>query len=168
MSKAKWEQWVKNPDGLKKDFARFLQKRVIREGATATEAKGHLRKAKRNLLFSRRIIDEFQDFYEWTLVSYYYAVYHAALALAAKQGYKTKSHQATISILIKYYFPTQLNMKDLQILEREDIQEFVELKNRREDASYSISIAYEKQLAEDLAEKAIDFVNKAEMIVENQ
>ena len=166
MSNAKWEQWIERSDVLEKDFAGYLRKRVVRKGATSIEVQGHLRKAKRNLLFSRRVIDELQDFYEWTFISYYYAVYHAALALAAKRGYKTKSHQATISILIKYYFPTELTVKDLQILEREDIKEFVELKKSREDASYSISIAYEKQLAEDLAEKAIDFVSKAEQIIE--
>jgi uncharacterized protein (UPF0332 family) len=168
MKHAKWEQWLENPNILKKDFTGYVQRKVIRKGATKIEVQGHLRKAKRNLLFSRKVIDEFKDFYEWTFISYYYAVYHSALALVALQGYKTKSHLATISILIKNYFPTHLTVKDLQILGREDIREFVELKDRREDASYSISISYEKQLAEDLAEKAIDFVSKAEQIIEKR
>ena len=48
-----------------------------------------------------------------------------------------------------------------------DIREFVELKSYREDATYSISVEYEKALAESLGEKAIDFVNKAEIIIKN-
>ena len=47
----------------------------------------------------------------------------------------------------------------------EDIREFVELKNYREDATYSISVEYERGLAENLGEKAIEFVNKVERII---
>lgn len=132
---------------------------------------GHLSKAKRNLNFSRRVIDDLKDFYEWSIVSYYYSVYQAALALCALKGYKTKSHIATISILIKFFYPEHISKEDLKtvaktMMAEEDIKEFVELKNYREDATYSISVEYERELAENLGEKAIDFVNKAERIIE--
>ena len=51
------------------------------------------------------------------------------------------------------------------IMAEEDIREFVELKNYREDATYSISVEYERGLAENLGEKAIEFVNKVERII---
>ena len=66
----RWEQWIDNSTTLEKDFSGYIQKKVIRKGATTTEVQGHLTKAKRNLLFSRRVIDEFQDFYEWTFFFY--------------------------------------------------------------------------------------------------
>lgn len=165
LRKEKWELWLGNKSLLESDFKRYMQKRVIRIGATRIEVEGHLHKAKRNLLFSKRVIDEFNGFYEWTIVSYYYAVYQAALALCALKGYSTKSHAATISILVKFFYPAHITKDDLKtvvktMMAEGDIREFVELKNYREDATYSISVEYEKALAESLGEKAIDFVNK--------
>lgn len=168
----KWELWLKNEKLLDADFNKYLSKQTIREGSTMNEVRGHLSKAKRNLNFSRRIIDDIKNFYEWSIVSYYYSVYQAALALCALKGYKTKSHIATISILIKFFYPEHISSEDLKTviktsMEKEDIKEFVELKNYREDATYSISVDYERKLAEQLGDNAIDFVNKAERIIEN-
>ena len=169
----KWELWIKNRKLLEKDFDSHLKKKTIRDGATTIEVKGHLSKAKRNLNFSRRVIDDLKDFYEWSIVSYYYSVYQAALALCALKGYKTKSHIATISILIKFFYPQHISKEDLKTVAKtmmveDDIKEFVELKNYREDATYSISVEYERELAENLGENAIDFVNKVERIIEEK
>ncbi len=170
MKKQKWEIWVQNRNALEKEFKNYLKRKTIREGATQIEVEGHLNKAKRNLRFSRNVLDDLKDFYEWSIVGYYYAVYQAGLALCALKGYKTKSHIATISILIKFFYPQHLSEEDLKtvvktIMAEEDIREFVELKNYREDATYSISVEYERGLAENLGEKAIDFVNKVEKII---
>lgn len=169
----KWELWVKKRKLLEKDFDNYLKKKTIREGATNIEVKGHLSKAKRNLNFSRRVIDDLKDFYEWSIVSYYYSVYQAALALCALKGYKTKSHIATISILIKFFYPQHISKEDLKtvaktMMAEDDIKEFVELKNYREDATYSISVEYERELAENLGENGVDFVNKVERIIEEK
>lgn len=170
LRKERWELWLSNRSLLESDFKRYLNKKIIRIGATKIEVEGHLFKAKRNLQLSRRIIDEFKDFYEWSIVSYYYAVYQAALALCAIKGYNTKSHAATIAILVKFFYPAHITKDDLKtvvktMMAEGDIREFVELKNYREDATYSISVDYEKELAESLGEKAIDFINKAERII---
>jgi len=170
MKQQKWEIWVKNRNVLEKDFRNYLNREAIREGATKIEVEGHLNKAKRNLRLARAILDDLKDFYEWSIVGYYYAVYQAGLALCALKGYKTKSHIATISILIKFFYPQHISKEDLKtvartIMAEEDIREFVELKNYREDATYSISVEYERALAENLGEKAIDFVNKVEKII---
>ncbi|MBI4140286.1 HEPN domain-containing protein [Candidatus Woesearchaeota archaeon] len=173
MKKQKWEIWVNNRNALEKDFKNYLRGETIREGATKIEVEGHLNKAKRNLRFSRSVLDDLKDFYEWSIVGYYYAVYQAGLALCALKGYTTKSHVATIVILIKFFYPQHLSEEDLKtvaktIIAEEDIREFVELKNYREDATYSISVEYERGLAENLCEKAIDFVNKAEKIIRGE
>ncbi len=168
--KQKWEIWIKNKNVLEKDFKNYLKRETIREGATEIEVEGHLNKAKRNLRLSRAILDDLKDFYEWSIVSYYYSVYQAGLALCALKGYKTKSHVATISILIKFFYPQHISEEDLRnmaktVMDEEDIKEFVELKNYREDATYSISVEYERDLAENLGDKAIEFVNKVEKII---
>lgn len=171
MKKEIWELWAENSELLESDFNNYLKKKIIRKESTKLEIDGHLNKAKRNLRFAKRIIEDFKDYYEWSIVSYYYAVYQAALALCANKGLKTKKHIATIMILIKYYYPKHINKEDLQTitkmvaLEEKDIKEFVELKSYREDAAYSISINYEKSLADTLGNNAIDFVNKAERII---
>jgi len=69
--KQKWEIWVKNRTILEKDFNNYLRKETIREGTTKIEVEGHLNKAKRNLRFSRSVLDDLKDFYEWSIVSYY-------------------------------------------------------------------------------------------------
>lgn len=173
MRKQRWEVWLKNKEILDKEFNRYLKQETIRKGATLIEADGHLSKSKRNLRFARTILDDLKDFYEWSIVAYYYSVYQAALALCATKGYKTKSHIATISILIKFFYPGHITEKDLETVAKtamveEDIREFVELKNYREDAAYSISVEYERGLAESLGEKAIEFVNKAERIIKGE
>lgn len=173
MKKQKWELWVKNRNILEKDFKNYLRRETIREGATKIEIEGHLNKAKRNLRFSRSVLDDLKDFHEWSIVGYYYAVYQAGLALCALKGFKAKSHIATISILIKFFYPQHISEEDLKavaktIMAEEDIREFVELKNYREDATYSISVDYERELAENLGEKAIEFVNKVERIIRGE
>lgn len=170
MKKQKWEIWVKSRNALEREFKNYLKRETIREGATKIEVEGHLNKAKRNLRFARATLDDLRDFYEWSIVGYYYAVYQAGLALCALKGYKTKSHIATIAILIKFFYPQHLSEKDLKtvaktIMVDEDIREFIELKNYREDATYSISVDYERNLAESLGEKTIEFVNKVERII---
>ena len=134
MIKQKWEIWVQNRNALEKEFNNYLKRKTIREGATKIEVEGHLNKAKRNLRFSRSVLDDLKDFYEWSIVGYYYAVYQAGLALCALKGYKTKSHIATISILIKFFYPQHISEEDLKTvaktsMAKEDIQEFVEFQN---------------------------------------
>lgn len=72
--------------------------------------------------------------------------------------------------MIKFFYPRQISEEDLKtvaktIMAEDDIREFVELKNYRENASYSISVEYENSLAKTLGKKAIDFVNKVERII---
>ncbi len=170
MKRERWQIWMEDVKLIEMDFDRFVQKKLIRKGASNLEIEGHLNKAKRNLRFARRIIDDFKEYYEWSIVTYYYAIYQAALALCAHRGFKTKKHQATLLILIKFYYPSHLKKEDLQTLatialEETDIQAFATLKQYREDATYSISTHYEKDLSETLGSQAIEFISKVERIL---
>lgn len=167
--KEPWEIWLTNRKAAERTIQAYIRRGVIREGATKIETQGHMHKAKRNLHFSRRVVDELKDFYEWAIVSYYYSVYQAALALCASRGYTTKSHTATIALLITLFYPNHLTRGEIHHIANgigeEDIRELVELKKYREDATYSISVEYEQKLAERLGETAIEFVNKIEQIL---
>ena len=62
----------------------------------------HLEKAKHNLLFFEKNIGDSQ-FNDWLIVTLYYALYHAVLALISKKGYSSKNHTASLVFLIKHY-----------------------------------------------------------------
>ena len=171
MQEKRWEQWLNDEEVLERDLNIYISRKKIRTGTTRREVQGHLAKAKRNLRFSRKIIDEMKDFYEWSITAQYYAIYQAALALCALKGYKTKSHIATMALIISHYYPKEVSKKDMEQMDqatmmKEDIKGFGELKQFREKASYSIAIEYEKELAEISAQKASEFVMKAERIIE--
>lgn len=61
---------------------------------------GHIEKAQHNLEFVGSLKPQFDD---WKIVGSYYAMYHAALALCASAGYKSKNHGATLAVLIDNY-----------------------------------------------------------------
>ena len=51
--KGLWELWMGNEKIAERDFNNFLKKKMIIKGATEIEVKGHLNKARRNLLFAK-------------------------------------------------------------------------------------------------------------------
>ncbi len=109
-------------------------------------------------------------FYDWVTISYYYAIYHASLALLANAGFKSKSHLATLCGVINYYYhhDRKLEKKHLDVLgqlEKKNIEEFVETQGLRERASYGVSTKFEESLAEIAKTDAVDFVNKAKEIL---
>jgi len=102
---------------------------------------GHLDKADHDLRFVKAtlVLGEFND---WAIVSAYYFIYHASLALCALKGYSTKDHLATLLILIKEFYETKLNREEIEMvskttLEKEQVLYYIEAKNKRTKASYS-------------------------------
>lgn len=145
----------------------------------------YLLKAKSNLITTsilfnanmseqvRKIID-IPDNYnsdEWVVVSSYYAMYAAALALLAKIGYKSSSHAATILALEKFFVKKELigqeylsMLKHAQITQKE-VQELASAKDNREIAQYSVTKATAHALAETSRKNAYAFVEKIEGLI---
>ncbi len=171
MKRNKWEKWLENPIDLEKDIINFKKGELIELGATEQEMMGHFEKAKRNLRFSGEILEKLQNYHEWSIISYYYAAYQAALSLCALNGYKTKQHLPTLAILFKYYYPKKLNKEDMNFIKRlnvlnsDDIDSFLSLKELRENASYGISHDFEMIVVKEAQKKSITFVNKVEQII---
>ncbi len=178
----KWQVWLENNKTLNRDFKKYLRQHMVRKIETSPSlSKIHLDKAFHNLDFAnftvqnqvninKRIGDE--TYYDWVIVIAYYAMYHAAMALLCKMGYKAGTHLATICVLCKECLGKTLEKKDIEnisaILElsEEEIKEIGRAKERREKASYSGSVSFEKHLAEMTLDDARKFINKVADILE--
>ena len=169
--KEQWELWVEDKARRDKDFLIYLKsKKVKKEGETQELIRGHLEKADHNLKFVQKTLD-LQEFNDWAIVSTYYAIYHASLALCALRGYSTEDHLATLLILIREFYQRELNKEDLEMvntsgIEKEHLLYYVEAKKERTKASYSTQMLFNAEDVEKLRKKAITFVNKVKEIID--
>ncbi|MEX2017160.1 MAG: HEPN domain-containing protein [Candidatus Pacearchaeota archaeon] len=172
MAKEIWEIWIENEERRQKDFQKYLKSKKIKIETEIKElVEGHINKADHNLKFVMKTL-ELKDFNDWVIVSAYYSIYHASLALCALKGYSTKDHLTTLLILIKEFYQKQLNKEEIEMvskttIEKEEILYYVEAKSKRTKASYSTNILFNEKEAEILQKKAISFVNKVKEIVES-
>lgn len=178
----KWQAWLENKKVLNLDFKKYVQRHIIRKIESSSRlSKIHLDKSYHNLDFAnftvanqeninKRVEDE--TYYDWVIVISYYAMYHAAMALLYKIGYKAGTHLATICVLCKECLGKTLEKKDIEnisaILElsEEEIKEIGRAKERREKASYSGSVSFEKHLAEITLDDARKFIDKIADLLE--
>lgn len=177
----KYKVWLENKEICRNDFKNFIKKEIIvKINDRELLIRRYLEKADHNLDFAA-LITEFhktiikqrlpgQTFYDWVTIAYYYAIYHAALALMSNIGFKSKSHLATLCGIISYYYHKDkgLDKKYVEILreiERPNIEQFVETQGLRERASYGVSTSFEERLALIAKKDAIEFVNKVKEIL---
>ena len=178
----KWQVWLENSKTLDRDFKKYIRQHIVRKIESSTSlSKIHLDKSYHNLDFAnftiqnsaginKRVDDE--TYYDWVIVIAYYAMYHAAMALLYKIGYKAGTHLATICVLCKECLGKTLEKRDIEnisaILElsEEEIKEIGRAKERREKASYSGSVSFEKYLAEITLDDARKFINKVADILD--
>lgn len=109
---------------------------------------------------------------EWAVISAYYAMYMASLALIAKIGFKSKNHSATLLILEEYFVKkSRLTSDDLKLiknayLKREEIEKVSDARHKREIAQYSITKETTKRILEQIKSDAFSFVNKVQEIID--
>ncbi len=174
--KPRWQLWLESQRTLNEDFKRYKRQSLIRKIEPSLNlSKVHMSKAFHNVDFAnftaqnqeninKRIENE--TYYDWVIIISYYAMYHAAMALLYKMGYKASTHLATICVLCKECVGKTLEKKDIENISRilelgtEEIKEIGRAKERRESASYSGSVSFEKQLAEMTLDDARKFINK--------
>lgn len=175
---------------MKKEFTiqdYLRNKSLVKDPTIKQLSESYLLKAKSNLITAsilfnvnlseqvRKILDIPENYSsdEWVVVSSYYAMYAAALALLAKIGYKSSSHAATILALEKFFVKKEMiekeylvMLKNAQITQNE-IQELSSAKDNREIAQYSVTKATTHSLAEISRKNAYDFVNKVNSIIKS-
>ncbi len=171
MKREIWDIWMENKERRKKDLQKALTtKKVKKETELHILVEGHIEKANHNLKFVKQTL-KLEEFNDWAIVSAYYAIYHASLALCALKGYSTKDHLATLLILINEFYEKGLSKEEIKTLgtttiEKEEVLYYVQAKQKRTKASYSTQKIFDKTEAENTREKAIDFVNKAKEIID--
>lgn len=172
MAKALWEIWLDDEKTREKYFDNYVSLKKIKVEEEKEElVQGHMEKADHDLKFVKSVL-ALREFNDWVIVSAYYAIYHAALALCALKGYSTKDHGATLLILIREFYKKLLTKEEIETLgsssiEKEEVLHYVEAKLKRSKASYSTKKVFDKNEAEILRLKAISFVNKVKNIIDN-
>ncbi len=179
MKKPDWKVWLKDKNECKFWLDDYLRKSILKR--CSDEAKLHIKRTDHNLTFANWIIEKHKDeipevfgddtFYDWAISMYYYAIYHAALALMSKEGYTSKNHSATICFLMYHHYHLQkaLKKEDVELiassLKKEDIEFLGCSKELREKACYNVHESFEKRLAENIKEQAVDFANKIKLLL---
>lgn len=178
MKKPDWKLWMKDKKECKLWLNNYIKKGILKK--TKNESKLYLRKTNHNLNLANWLLEkhknkidifENDNYYDWVINIYYYAVYHTALALMNKEGYSSKSHLATLCFLIYHHYHSQkaFNEEDVNLiassLNKEDIETIGTSKELREKACYDIHESFEQNLTNQIREKAIDFANKVKEII---
>jgi uncharacterized protein (UPF0332 family) len=160
---------LSNDSIVTEKIKKYLLEGTIRKApANKDEINGHLLKADNNLKFVSDNIT--LGHFDWCITGCYYAAYHAALALSILKGYHTKSHDATLCILIKEYYRKGVSAEEIELLNRffldyQEILFYVQSKQKREDATYSTQIKFDKTLVNELRIRAALFIDKAKQII---
>lgn len=154
---------------VEEKLKQFVDERtLVRQEFDPEEIEGHILKSEHNLRFASEITK--LKFFDWAIVGCYYACYHAALALILTRGYSSKDHMATLLVMIKEFYNKGLTQEDLNILanflDYQDLLFYVESKNKREGATYSTKINFDKNDVEQLRVKAVLFVSKLKGMIE--
>lgn len=173
MRKPDWRIWMINRKECKLWLDSYVEKGILKK--SKNESRLYLRKTDHNLNFANWLFEkhrnktdifEEDNYYDWIINIYYYGVYHAALALISKEGYISKSHSATLCFLIYYHHHLQktLDKEDVELvadsLSKEDIETIGASKELRERACYDVHELFGQNLANQVRDKAINFVNK--------
>jgi uncharacterized protein (UPF0332 family) len=179
MKRPDWNLWLKDEKECTFWLDDYIKKKILKK--VSDESRLHLKRTDHNLIFANWIIEKHDGeipevfgkdtFYDWVISIYYYAIYHAALALMSKEGFTSKNHSATLCFLIYHHYHLQsaLDKEDVALiassLEKEDIETLGISKELREKASYNVHESFEKKLAEQVKEDAVDFVNKIKVLL---
>lgn len=150
----------------KYDF--FLKKGlIVNIGETEDLVVAHLEKAKHNMLFFEKNFNDSQ-FNDWLIVTLYYALYHAVLALIVKKGYSSKNHTASLVFLIKHYsqFKEDILLVQELSIRKEDAELYTKLKEDRHKASYESKVNFTNKNIDDYEKKVKDFIQKTEELIQ--
>ena len=153
---------------LENKYSFFLKKGMIVKIENNKElVAAHLDKAKHNLLFFEKNVDDPQ-FNDWLIVTLYYALYHAALALIVNKGYTSKNHTASLVFLIKHY---ALLKEDILFvhefsIRKEDAELYTKLKEDRHKASYESKVSFTDKNIQYYKQKVKSFINKTEELIQ--
>jgi uncharacterized protein (UPF0332 family) len=179
---------MKNRDEfLKRKIERYLKKeQLFKNDEHKKLEKPFLAKARKNftvsnLLFKiseeeemKKLLSLASDFemYDWVIIISYYSMYTSSLSALAKIGYKSKSHAATITVLLhEFVNGKKLETKDIhKLVKAYDLSEqlitkLIKTKTKRETAQYDATPAISREMAKTALDDADEFITKIEEIL---
>ncbi len=157
-------------------FSHYIKINALRK--TNPDYRKHVNKSISNLELANFLLEEHdfsikeklpnRRYYDWCITIYYYSIYHTALALLAKLGYKSNSHLATLAAIALFYYhkDNALKKEDIDFLlerinlEEKEIDFAIESKDLRERACYGVDELFDISIAKMLQKQTADFVNK--------
>lgn len=160
---------ITNKELLEEYYSNYTRRKILLKSINSDQLKyGHLEKANHNLEFFKSIEDN--NFDDWKIVTLYYCLYHSFLALVENKGHSSKNHNATIVFILKHYI--EINKEDIEVLEnlnisQEDAMFYTTLKEKRNEASYSIKTNIKHFDVNDLAQKVKNILLKITNIINN-
>lgn len=135
----------------------------------AERAREHIDKARRNLRAMKIMFDN--DFFDWTIICGYYAMYHAVLASLFKIGIRATAHYCAIAAFKKFYVergkvaPECITyIKKAKQLEQKYAETLEKAQEERVIEQYGVEILTNDD-AEWIIEDAKDFVLKIEEVL---
>lgn len=149
-------------------FSSCLEEKKLRKVRPApAEAKKHVEKARANLEVMNYLRKG--SYPDWVVISAYYSMYHAALALLLLKGYEGKDHQCVVAALRKLYAPAEMESQVAEFervagLSNKLIRDLDRVRRQRIAAQYEV-VEMEPVDSSWAASSASEFVDKAEAIV---
>ncbi len=181
MKAPNWKDWLKDKKVCKNWLDHYSSKGMLRKARLPP--KDYLHKAQHNVDFANWVNEKHKEelpklfgderFYDWVISGYYYAIYHASLALIASKDYTSKSHHATLCAIIWFFYHEKLHLNEEDIdliqhtMDKTDIEIITETKELRERASYGVSGDFELKLVNKAKENAIYFIKKVREILQD-
>ena len=182
MKKPDWRAWLKNKSECKKWYEYYRKHGMLKR--TTFKPENYMGKAVHNIDFSNWLLEKHKDeipsifgdqkFYDWVIIGYYYTVYHNSLALIASKGLESKSHFATLSaIILFFYHEKKISKEDVEIvaesmetaITKDDIEIIVDSKGMRERASYNVGYEFDEALVNRAKNNAVQFMQKARRVL---
>jgi uncharacterized protein (UPF0332 family) len=182
MKKPDWKAWLRDRKECRTWYEYYKSHKMIRK--TALKPDSYMKKAVHNMDFANWVLDRHKNdippafrgekFYDWVIIAYYYAIYHAALSLIAAKGLSSKSHMATLSaVVLFFYHEKKIGKEDVALIAesigttigKDDIELIIEAKSLRERASYGVGYEFDEMLVKRAQQNAASFIEKARQIL---
>ncbi|HLC77411.1 MAG TPA: hypothetical protein VJH04_04375 [archaeon] len=183
MKKPDWRTWLRNKAECRKWYYYYRKNGMLKK--TTFKPDNFMKKATHNMDFSNWVLEKHKDeipavfgsqkFYDWVIVGYYYAVYHASLALIASKRFESKSHFATLSaIILFFYHEKKISKEDVETvaesigttITKDDIEIIIDSKSLRERASYNVGYEFDEILVKRAQGNAVSFMQKARSVLD--
>ena|SRR3989344_2715901 len=106
--------WIKNNDKRKRIINQLIRKKVIKSYFSKELIGLFFDKAEYNLKASFDNINI--NYFDWAINASYYSAYMASQALLLRKGFVSKSHKATILLLIDNFLNNGLTKEEIDFI----------------------------------------------------